>query len=136
MNEHTITLGGETFRLYYNTKTSALLLETQRPDNTIFQLLDSNRLGDMILLTVAGMDETHEKDKRKQLTTTALQRIAERVGDLVDQEVENGVEWRHLFLPVKRAIGASGIAGLILDFDEDGSVRAPKAQPSSVPAAS
>lgn len=136
MNEHTITLGGETFRLYYNTKTSALLLETQRPDNTIFQLLDSNRLGDMILLTVAGLDETHEKDKRKQLTTTALQRIAERVGDLVDQEVANGVEWRHLFLPVKRAIGASGIAGLILDFEEDGAVRAPKAQPSSVPAAS
>lgn len=135
--EHKITLGGETFRLYYNIKTSANLIETQRPGKSISELLDSGRIQDLTLLLVAGLDETHEKDKRGQLNNTALQNLAEKITDLVDKELEDGGhDLRTVFLPVKRAIGASGIAGLYLEYLDNGQVKLSAGKASTVTAAS
>jgi hypothetical protein len=134
--EHKITIGGETFRLFYNIKTSANLIETQRPGKSITELLDSGRIQDLTLLMVAGMDETHEKDKRGQLNNTALQNLAEKVTDLVDKELESGtLDLRTIFLPVKRAVGASGIAGLYLEFLDNGQVKLAPGKASTVIAA-
>jgi hypothetical protein len=135
--EHSITIAGETFRLTYNITTSANLIETQRPGKSITDLLDSGRLQDLILLMVAGLDETHEKDKRGQLTTTALQKMAEKMSKLVDTHLaDGGCDLRTLFLPVKRAVGKSGISGMFLEFLDNGQVQLAEGKDSTAIAAS
>jgi len=137
MEHNKVTIGGETFRLFYNVKTSANLLETQRPGMSISSLVDTNRLQDLVLILVAGLDETHEKDKRGQLTSTALTNMAEKIVDLVDVELEKGeTDLATLFLPVKRAIGESGIMGRQFVFLDDGRVQLALGKASSVTAAS
>lgn len=116
MEQQSITIGGEMFRLTYNYKTSVPLIENHRPGRSILELLDSRRHDDRILLLVAGLDEVHEKDKRQQLTNTTVQRISERMRELVEVDREAGAELDEVFLPVQRAIGESGIAGRIFTY--------------------
>jgi hypothetical protein len=120
MEQRSITLAGETFRLTYNIKTSLRLIEMARPDKAVIELLDSRRMTDKLLLLVAGLDETHEKDKRKRLSTTDFQAIAERMTDLVDVELETSTSDNaldHVFLPVQRAVAESGICGRIFTYE-------------------
>lgn len=118
--EHNITLAGQIFRLTYNTRTSLRIIEMARPDKSVLELLDSHRMSDRMLLLVAGLDETHEKDKRKRLSTTDIQAIAEKMTDLVDEELstpdaENPID--HVFLPLQRAIAESGISGRVFTYE-------------------
>jgi hypothetical protein len=136
MKEHTITINDETFRLTYDMLTSANLLENQRPGQTIYQLLDSDRISDLTLLLIAGLDETHQKDAKQQLTNKALVNIARTITEHLDAERLKGTGVHAMFLPVKRAIGLSGIAGRVFTYDDNGSVVEVGKEASSVIAAS
>jgi hypothetical protein len=135
--EHSITIAGQSFRLTYNVRTSVRLIELARPKESIIELLDSRRMTDRILLLVAGLDETHEKDKRKRLSMTDVQAIAEKMTDLIDEEVttstgENAID--HVFLPVQRAIAESGVTGRIFTYDAPYSAVAVGKAPTTVAA--
>lgn len=75
---------------------------------------------DHILLLVAGLDETHEKDKRKRLSITDVQAIAEKMSDLIDAELETSTADNaldHMFLPMQQAIAESGISGRVFSYE-------------------
>jgi hypothetical protein len=137
MEQRNITLAGETFRLSYNIKTSLRLIEGARPDKSIIELLDSRRMIDKLLLLVAGLDEVHEKDKRKRLSPSDFQAVAERMTDLVEAELadstaDNSLD--HVFLPVQRAIAESGITGRVFTYESPYVPVAVGKEPSTVAA--
>ena len=118
--EHSITIAGQTFRLSYNVRTSLRIIELARPEQSLIQHLDSRRMSDRILLLVAGLDETHEKDKRKRLSMTDIQAIAERMTELIDEDLEtttSDTSLDHVFLPMQRAIAESGLTGRVFTYD-------------------
>lgn len=118
--EHNITIAGQTFRLSYNVRTSGRIIEMSRPDKSLIELLDSRRITDRIVLLVAGLDETHERDKKKRLTMTDIEAVAEKITDLLDEampqtDADNSLD--HMFLPMQRAIAESGLTGRIFTYD-------------------
>lgn len=136
MEHNSITIAGETFRLSYDITTSANLIETQRPGKSISEVLDSARIQDQTLLLIAGLDETREKDVRGKLTASALKSISDKITRLIDEELAGGATLRTLFLPVKRAVGASGIAGMFFEFLDNGDVKVAEGKAFTVTASS
>ena len=118
---HTVTLNGREFDLRYDYAFSARAIRNLAPIGQKRELLDivmSSQIEDEVVCLAAGIREVHDRAPKQAMA--GIRNFIEDIFRWVDdaRESERDIE-TEIWLPMRRAIGESGITGRRFTIEDD-----------------